>query len=188
MNKHPDFKVPPSTAGPLKLVVAKAVPSRLAMAKTSSAKPATTLLVATNSVVVATLIAFPANVLYGSEAGMIEVLKPRTYNILTALSHEYFSLVHWNPHDEEFFVIQVQAAQAATGAPVVFDLGSNDNDDVPTSKQCILDSDSEDNAAEHCCKKQHNANAKWLLANNAEKSKLGLKHLNNTVPGHLSNG
>ncbi|KNZ72569.1 hypothetical protein J132_02729 [Termitomyces sp. J132] len=151
MDKCPDFKVSPSTAGLLTLAaakaglpkpaVAKAGPSRSATVKAGTAKLA-------NPVVIATLIAFSANVLQGSEAKVIEVLKLRTYVIPTALFYRYFPPVHWDPHNEEFFVTQVQAAQAAMSAPVASDLGSNDDDDVPTSKQCILDSDSEDNTAE----------------------------------------
>ncbi|KAG5350694.1 hypothetical protein C0989_009674 [Termitomyces sp. Mn162] len=97
MDKHPDFKVSLSTAGsskpaaakaePLKPVVTKAGLSRSATAKASTVKPA-------NPVVIATLVAFPANVPQRSEAGMIEVLKLRTYNIPTALSYKHFPPVH----------------------------------------------------------------------------------------------
>ncbi|KAG5349652.1 hypothetical protein C0989_002520 [Termitomyces sp. Mn162] len=88
----------------------------------------------------------------------------------------------------EFFVTQQAAAQAMTDVSAASNLGSNDDDDVPMSKQCILDSDFNDDATEHCCKEWHNANARWLLAIDAEKSKLDLKHLNDTMPGHLPDG
>ncbi|KAG5330271.1 hypothetical protein C0989_009029, partial [Termitomyces sp. Mn162] len=170
MDKHPDYKVFLSTArplkqvvakaGPLKLVAVEAGPSRSATAKAGTVKPATTSVVAANPMVVATPVAFSPNVPQEPEVGMIEVLELRTYIIPTALSHEYFLPVHQDPSDKEFFVSQVQAAHAATGAPVASNSGSNDDNDVPMSEQCILDSESEDNAAEHYCKKQHNANTK----------------------------
>ncbi|KAG5348944.1 hypothetical protein C0989_007045 [Termitomyces sp. Mn162] len=161
-----------------KSAVAKAGPSRSATTKAGAVKPAITPVVADYPVVIATPIAFPANVLQESEVGMIEVLS-------SALSQESLPIMHWNPHDKEFFITQVQAAQAATGAPVASDSGSNEDDDVPMSKQHMLDSDSDDSANEHCHKKQYNANAKQLLAINAEKAKLDLKHLNDTMPGCL---
>ncbi|KAG5338969.1 hypothetical protein C0989_005468 [Termitomyces sp. Mn162] len=74
------------------------------------------------------------------------------------------------------------------GAPLASDSGSNDDDDVPMSKQHTLDSDSNNNTNKCHHKKQHNANAKMLLAINAEKAKLNLKHLSNTVPGYLPDG
>ncbi|KNZ76630.1 hypothetical protein J132_09375 [Termitomyces sp. J132] len=120
MDEYPDFEMSPSTAGPLKLAVAKAGPpkpaaakaglSRPATVKAGSAKPATTLLVAANSMVIATPIVFLANVPQESEVGMIKVLKPRTYNIPTSLSHEYFPPVHCKLCDAKFFVTKVQAA------------------------------------------------------------------------------
>ncbi|KAG5351020.1 hypothetical protein C0989_008275 [Termitomyces sp. Mn162] len=94
--------------------------------------------------------------------------------------------MHQDSHDKEFFVNQQQAAQAAVGAPAVSNSGSNDDDDVPISKQCILDSNSNNDTVEHHRKEQHNANARQLLAINAEKFKLDLKHLNDTMPSHLS--
>ncbi|KAG5717162.1 hypothetical protein E4T56_gene10092 [Termitomyces sp. T112] len=170
MDECPDLKVLLPIAGPSspaaakarppKLAVAKAGPSRSTTLKAGTAKPAVTPVVADNPVIVATLIVFPANMPWVSEAGMIEVLKPRTYIISSILFQEPVPITHWDLCDKEFFVTQVQAAQAAMGAPVTFDLGSNDDDDVSTSKQCILDSDSDNNINEHCCKKQHNVNAK----------------------------
>ncbi|KNZ74943.1 hypothetical protein J132_05844 [Termitomyces sp. J132] len=113
MDKHPDFKASLSIAGlstsvaakaglpklavakagPSGSTTAKAGPSRSTTAKAGSAK----LVVAANPVVVATLIAFPANVLQGSEAGMIELLETRTYDIPTGLLHKYFLPVHLDP-------------------------------------------------------------------------------------------
>ncbi|KAG5716193.1 hypothetical protein E4T56_gene10758 [Termitomyces sp. T112] len=73
MDKHPDFKASLSTAGPSKLAAAKARPpkpaaakagpSRSATAKAGTVKPAITSVVADHPVVIATPIAFPANVL-----------------------------------------------------------------------------------------------------------------------------
>ncbi|KAG5335808.1 hypothetical protein C0989_000259 [Termitomyces sp. Mn162] len=143
MDKHPDFMVPSPAAGPLNPAVAKArLPkpalakaglSRSTMTKAGNAKPAVTPVVAGNPVVVTTPITFPVNMPQGSEVGTIEVLKSRTYTIPSFLSQELIPVVHWDPCDKEFFVTQVQAAQAAMGAPLASDLGSND-DDVPTSK------------------------------------------------------
>ncbi|KNZ77662.1 hypothetical protein J132_04556 [Termitomyces sp. J132] len=115
-----------------------------------------------NTTVIATPIAFLANVPQGAEAGVIEVLTLRTYIMPGVLPQEYRPLVHQDPHDKEFYITQPAADQAMAGAPVVPDLGSEDDDDVPISKQCILNSDSDDNANEHYCKQWHNANAKWL--------------------------
>ncbi|KNZ72594.1 hypothetical protein J132_02595 [Termitomyces sp. J132] len=194
MDKHLDFKASLSTAGLLKPAMAKAGPPKPTVAKTGpswsttantgSTKPATTPVVADNPVVVTTPVAFPVNVLEESEAEMIEVLKLRTYIIPSVLFHKYFLLVHWDPHDKEFFITQVQAAQVATEAPVASNLDSDNDDNILTFKH-ILDSNLKDNAAECHYKKQHNTNAKQLLAIEAEKSKLDLKCLNNTVPSCL---
>ncbi|KAG5332542.1 hypothetical protein C0989_006973, partial [Termitomyces sp. Mn162] len=96
MDEHPDLKASLSTTGPSSPVAAKArLPnpaadnaglSRSTTTKAGTAKPAVTPVVADDLVVVATPIAFPANVPQGSEAGMIEVLKPRTYIIPSGLS------------------------------------------------------------------------------------------------------
>ncbi|KAG5349300.1 hypothetical protein C0989_004766 [Termitomyces sp. Mn162] len=104
MDKYPDFKVSLSITGPTtlvaakvgppKLAVAKAGPSRSTTAKAGTAKPATTPVVAANPVVIATPVAFPNDVMQGSEVGMIEVLKPMTYMIPFALSDKYFPPVH----------------------------------------------------------------------------------------------
>ncbi|KAG5340732.1 hypothetical protein C0989_000511 [Termitomyces sp. Mn162] len=171
-----------------KLAVAKAGPSRSTTTKAGNAKPAITPVVADNPVVVATPITFPAKVPQGSEVRMIEVLKLRTYIIPSSLSHKPASVAHWDTHNEEFFVTQVQAAKAATGASLALDLGSNGDDNVPTSEQHILDSNSNNDANKHCCKKKHNTNAKRLLAIDAKKAKSNLKCLNDTVPSHLPVG
>ncbi|KAH0591485.1 hypothetical protein H2248_001551 [Termitomyces sp. 'cryptogamus'] len=172
MDKHPDFRVPLPVAGPLtpsaakarlpKPAVAKAGPSRSATAKAGTMKLAINPVVADDPVVIAIPIGFPVNMLWGLEAEMIEVLKLRTYIIPSTLSQEPVSITHWDPCDKEFFVTQMQAAQAATGAPVASDSGSNKDDHVSTSKQHILDSNSDDNTNEHCHKKQYNANARQL--------------------------
>ncbi|KAG5735102.1 hypothetical protein E4T56_gene20496 [Termitomyces sp. T112] len=158
MDKHPDFKVSLPITGPASPVVAKARPLKPAAAKVGLSRSTTT------------------------KAG---TAKPAITPVVADNPVEPIPVAHWNPHDEEFFVTQVQAAQAAMGAPVASDSGSNDDDDVPTSEQCILNSDSDDNTNEHHHKKQHNANAKQLLTINAEKAKLDLKHLNDTVFSHL---
>ncbi|KAG5338968.1 hypothetical protein C0989_005467 [Termitomyces sp. Mn162] len=85
MDKHPDFMVPSPVAGPsnpavakarlLELAMAKAGPSRSATTKAGNAKPAITPVVADNPVVLATPIAFLANMPWESEVGMIEVLE-----------------------------------------------------------------------------------------------------------------
>ncbi|KNZ81368.1 hypothetical protein J132_01061 [Termitomyces sp. J132] len=183
MDKHLDFKAALSSAGPSKPVAAKVKLPKPVATKEGMSKPFTKkagtgqssamVTEADDSMVITTPIAFPANVPPGSEAGMIKVLGSSTYRDL---------------HDEEFFITQQAAAQATTGAPVASDFGSNDDDNIPTSNQHILDSDSNDNTTECCCKEQHNANARWLLAIDAEKPKLDLKHLNDTVPGHLPDG
>ncbi|KNZ71492.1 hypothetical protein J132_09585 [Termitomyces sp. J132] len=182
MDKHPDFRVPLPVAGPLtpsaakarlpKPAVAKAGPSRSATAKAGTMKLAINPVVADDPVVIAIPIGFPVNMLWGLEAEMIEVLKLRTYIIPSTLSQEPVSITHWDPCDKEFFVTQMQAAQAATGAPVASDSGSNKDDHVSTSKQHILDSNSDDNTNEHCHKKQYNANARQLLVISAEIAKL----------------
>ncbi|KAG5351552.1 hypothetical protein C0989_005993 [Termitomyces sp. Mn162] len=179
MDEHPDFKAVSSTAGLSKPVAAQVkLPKPAATREGSSrpsikwagtAKPAIVSIEADNSIVVATPIAFLANFLQGAEAGMIEVLKLRTYIMPSVLSHEYMLPVNWDPHDKEFFVTQQPAAQAMMGAPAASDSGSDDDDDVPMSKQHILDSDSDDDTAEHHCKEWHNANARQLLAIDAEK-------------------
>ncbi|KNZ81365.1 hypothetical protein J132_01058 [Termitomyces sp. J132] len=195
MDEHSDFKTALSSAGPLKPVVAqvkllmpaaiKEGTSRPSTKQAGTTKPAIALTEADNSMVVTTPIAFLANIPQGSEAGIIEDLKLRTYVMSSVLPQEVQPPVQWDPCNNKFFVTQQSAAQAMAGAPVASDLGSEDDDDVPMSKQHILDSDSNDNAAEHCHKEWHNANARQLLAIDAEKSKLVLKHLNDTVPGHL---
>ncbi|KAG5348999.1 hypothetical protein C0989_006643 [Termitomyces sp. Mn162] len=100
----------------------------------STTKPAVMSTEADNSMVVAILIAFPANVPQGSEAGIIEVLKLRTYIMPGVLPQEVWPPVQWDLHDKEFFITQQPAAQAMAGAPVASDLGSDDDDDVPMSK------------------------------------------------------
>ncbi|KNZ73142.1 hypothetical protein J132_00977 [Termitomyces sp. J132] len=116
MDKHPDFKVALSSAGPSKSVAAQVKLSKLAATKegvvksftkwAGTAKPAVVLIEADNFVVIATLIAFPVNVLQESEAGMIEVLKLRTYVMPGALSQEVRPPVQWDSCDKEFFVTQ----------------------------------------------------------------------------------
>ncbi|KNZ74178.1 hypothetical protein J132_07612 [Termitomyces sp. J132] len=179
MDELPDFKVPLSSARPSKPVVAKVQLPKPAATKKRISKPSTkkagtrqsaaTVTEADNSTVVVTLIAFLANVPQGAEAGVIKNLDSRTYIM------------------PEFYITQPAAAQAMAGAPMASNLGSNDDEDdeFPTSKQHILDSDFDDDANEHCHKKQHNANTKWLLAIDTEKFKVDLKCLNDTVPGHL---
>ncbi|KAG5342443.1 hypothetical protein C0989_001507 [Termitomyces sp. Mn162] len=189
------FKVASSSAGPSKPVVAQVkLPkpvvikegiSRPSTKRAGTMQPAVMSTEADDSTVVATPIAFPANVPPGSEAGMIEVLRLRTYVMPGVLPQKFRPPVQWDLHDKEFFVTQQAAAQAMAGAPVASNLGSNDDDDVPISKQHILDSDSNNNATEHCHKEWHNANARQLLAIDAVKSKLDLKHLNDTVPSCL---
>ncbi|KAG5719719.1 hypothetical protein E4T56_gene18511 [Termitomyces sp. T112] len=143
MDKHPDFKASLPIAGlssPAmakarlpKPAAAKAGPSRSTTTKANSVKPAITPIVADDPVVVATLIAFPVNMPWGSKVGMIEVLKSRIYIIPSFLSQEPVPVMHQDSHDKKFFITQVQAAQVAMGAPVASDSGSND-DDVQTSK------------------------------------------------------
>ncbi|KAG5351209.1 hypothetical protein C0989_007439 [Termitomyces sp. Mn162] len=183
MDKHPDFKVALSSAGPSKPVVAKVKPPKPAATKEGMSKPSTKkagtgqasamVTKADDSTVITTPIALPANVPQGTEAIVIEVLKLRTYVMPGVLPQEYSPPVHQDPYNKEFYVTQPAAAQAMAGAPAAPDSGSNDeeDDDVPTFKQCILDSDFDDDANECWCKKQHNANAKWLLAIDTEKSK-----------------
>ncbi|KAG5338555.1 hypothetical protein C0989_007059 [Termitomyces sp. Mn162] len=195
MDECSDFKAALSSAGLSKPVVAKVKPPKPVATKERISKPSTkkagtgqsSVMVteADDSLVITTPIAFLANVPPESEAGMIKVLGLRTYVMPGALPQELRLPVQRDPHDKEFSITQQAAAQVTTGAPVASDLGSNDDDNIPTSNQCILDSDSNDNATEHCCKEQHNANARWLLAIDTEKSKLDLKHLNDTVPSHL---
>ncbi|KAG5718189.1 hypothetical protein E4T56_gene18848 [Termitomyces sp. T112] len=172
MDKCPEFKVTLSTAGPSKPVAAqvkqpkpaatKEGTSRPSTIKDGTVQPAVASTEADNSMVITTPIAFPANVSQGSEAGMIEILELRTYVMPGVLPQEFKPPVQWYSCDKEFFVTQQAAAQTMVGAPVASDLGSNDDDNVPTSKQHILDSDSNDNATEHCHKEQHNANARQL--------------------------
>ncbi|KAG5732776.1 hypothetical protein E4T56_gene2844 [Termitomyces sp. T112] len=144
MDKHPDFKVASSTAGPLKPMAAQAKQpkpaatnegtSRPSTKRAGTVQPAIMSTEADNSMVIATPIAFLANVPQGSEAGMIEVLKLRTYVMPGVLPQEFRPPVQQDLHNKEFFVTQQAAAQAMAGVPVASNLGSNDDDDVPTSK------------------------------------------------------
>ncbi|KAG5733794.1 hypothetical protein E4T56_gene8177 [Termitomyces sp. T112] len=142
MNKHPDFKATSSFARPSKPVVAQVKLPKLAATKEGTSKPSTkragtgqlaaTVIEADNSMV----IAFPANVPQGAEAGVIEVLKLRTYIMPGVLPQEYRPPVHQDLHDKEFYVTQQAAVQAMAGVSAASDLDSNDDDDddVPTSK------------------------------------------------------
>ncbi|KAG5350630.1 hypothetical protein C0989_010027 [Termitomyces sp. Mn162] len=97
MDEHPDFKVASSTAGPLKPVAApmklpkpavtREGSSRPSTKQAGTTKPAVASTEADDSIVITTPIAFLANVLQGAEAGMIEVLKSRTYVMPSALSY-----------------------------------------------------------------------------------------------------
>ncbi|KAG5715727.1 hypothetical protein E4T56_gene508 [Termitomyces sp. T112] len=144
MDEHPDFKAALFSAGPSKPVAAQAKPLKPAAIKegtlrpstkqASITKPAVASTEADDSMVIATLIAFPANIPQGSEAGMIEVLKSRTYVMPSVLPQEVQLPVQWDPYDKEFFITQQSAAQAMAGAPAASDSGNNDDDDVPMSK------------------------------------------------------
>ncbi|KAG5719738.1 hypothetical protein E4T56_gene18556 [Termitomyces sp. T112] len=125
MEKHPDFRMPQFTAGSSRLAPAKAGLSRPATAKAGSTEPATIKVQADNSAVLTTPLAFSTNVPQGSEAGVIEVLESRTYTFPTALSHKNIKLVHQDPCDKEFFIIQMQASQAATRTATITSRGYN---------------------------------------------------------------
>ncbi|KAG5352397.1 hypothetical protein C0989_002486 [Termitomyces sp. Mn162] len=120
MDKCPDLKVALSFAGLSKPVVAQVKPPKPATMKKGTSRPSTkragtvqpaiASTEADNSIVVATPIAFLANVSQGSEAGMIEVLKSRTYVMPGVLPQEFRPPVQWDLHDKEFFVTQQAAA------------------------------------------------------------------------------
>ncbi|KAG5330337.1 hypothetical protein C0989_008911, partial [Termitomyces sp. Mn162] len=115
-----------------------------------------------------------------AEEETIKVLKSRTYTIPAILSHKHLPTVHWDLHDKKFFVTQVQASWAAASAVAATDLGSNNEDNVATSKRHSLDSKFDDDDTVHCQKKKHNTNVQWLLAIDAKRSKMDLKQFNNT--------
>ncbi|KAG5334840.1 hypothetical protein C0989_002806 [Termitomyces sp. Mn162] len=104
MDKLPDFKVASSSARPSKPVAAKVKPPKPAATKEGISKPSTkkagtgqstaTVTEADNSIVIATPIAFPANVHQVVEAGVLEVLDSRTYIMPGVLPQEYRPPVH----------------------------------------------------------------------------------------------
>ncbi|KAG5340639.1 hypothetical protein C0989_000894 [Termitomyces sp. Mn162] len=104
MDELPDFKAALSSAGPSKPVAAKAklpkpVATKEGTSKSSTKKAGTRqsaaiVTEADNSTVIATPIAFLVNVPQGAEAGVIEVLKLRTYVMPSVLPQEYRPPVH----------------------------------------------------------------------------------------------
>ncbi|KAG5727754.1 hypothetical protein E4T56_gene20812 [Termitomyces sp. T112] len=114
IDKHPDFKMALSSAGPSKLVAAKVKLPKLVATKERMSKPSTKkagtgqssaiVTEADNSMVIATPIAFLTNIPLESEAGMIKVLRSRTYVMPGALPQEFGPPVQRDPHDEKFFV------------------------------------------------------------------------------------
>ncbi|KAG5350442.1 hypothetical protein C0989_011037, partial [Termitomyces sp. Mn162] len=110
MDEHPDFKAASSSARPSKPVAAKVKLSKPAAAKEGMSKPFTEkvntrqstaiVIEADDSMVVATPIAFLANVPQGAEAGVIEVLDLRTYAMPGVLPQEYRPPVHQDPCDK----------------------------------------------------------------------------------------
>ncbi|KAG5335749.1 hypothetical protein C0989_000472 [Termitomyces sp. Mn162] len=104
MDECPDFKVASSSVGPYKPVAAKIKLPKPSAGKEGMSKPSTKkastrqatamMIEADNSTVVATPIAFPANVPQGAEAGIIKVLKLRTYAMPSVLPQEYRPPVH----------------------------------------------------------------------------------------------
>ncbi|KAG5351550.1 hypothetical protein C0989_005991 [Termitomyces sp. Mn162] len=95
MDEHPNFMVALPTAGPSKPVVVQVKLLKPAVTKEGTSRPSTKqagtvkpAIVSTggdNSMVIAIPIAFLVNVPQGAEAGMIEVLKLRTYVVPGAL-------------------------------------------------------------------------------------------------------
>ncbi|KAG5348497.1 hypothetical protein C0989_010368, partial [Termitomyces sp. Mn162] len=106
MDECPNFKAASSTARPSKLVAAYVKPLKLAVMKKETSRPsvkragpvqpAVMSKEADNSIVVAIMIAFSANVLQRSEAGMIKIVKSRTYVMPGVLPQEFRPPVQWD--------------------------------------------------------------------------------------------
>ncbi|KNZ80343.1 hypothetical protein J132_06324 [Termitomyces sp. J132] len=104
MDKHPDFKVASSSAGPSKPVAAKVKLPKPAVTKDGMSKPSmkkagtrqssAIVTEADNSTVVAMTIAFLANVSQGAEADVIKVLELRISVMPGMLPQEFRPTVH----------------------------------------------------------------------------------------------